>query len=429
MESELDQGWSWPLPDRKVALSIPPPPLSRKIKILHVITKFSTGAGGNTLLSATGMDPARYEIWVAACSQGPSWERPLWRRAEEAGVQTVQLPRLKETISPRDDLVVLLQLIRLIRRERFDIVHTHTAKGGVLGRVAARLCRTPVVVHTFHSFSFHGVMGPARRRAYLFVERLMRPLTDAFLAVAPQVSREAVQQRVAGPGLVRAVPSAIDIDEIPMEPDLSIREELEIPAGTPLIGTVGRLDTQKAPLDFVKMAARVAKRFPQACFVMVGDGPLIDAVRKEAARLGVNIHLTGFRDDAPRIASAFDVFVISSLYEGLGRALTEGMASGRPVVATAVQGVSDLVKPGVTGLLTPAHSPSALAECVVWLLEHPAEAAAMGAQGRAAVLSMFLPHQMCAELDDFYSRLLGLPTPSQPMFVREPPEPLTVGAI
>jgi glycosyltransferase involved in cell wall biosynthesis len=428
MESEADQDWSWPLADRRVAFSIPSPPQNRKIKILHVITKFSTGAGGNTLLSATGMDPDRYEVWVAACSQGPSWERPLWRRAEEAGIKTVQLPRLKETISPRDDLIVLGQLIRIIHRENFDIVHTHTAKGGVLGRLAGRLCRTPVVVHTFHSFSFHGTMGPLRRRAYLFTERLMRPLTDAFLAVAPQVSREAVQQRVAGPGLVRAVPSAIDMEDIPAEPDLSIREELGIPSGAPLIGTVGRLDLQKAPLDFVRMAAIVAKRIPGSCFVMVGDGPLLDAVRDEAARLGVSINLTGFRPEAPRIASAFDVFVISSLYEGLGRALTEGLASGRPVVATAVQGVSDLVKPGVTGLLTPPHNPAALADCVVWLLEHPKEAAAMGAQGRAAVLSMFLPHQMCAELDDFYSKLLGLPTPA-PAVVGKHRGSATVGSI
>jgi glycosyltransferase involved in cell wall biosynthesis len=255
-------------------------------------------------------------------------------------------------------------------------------------------------------------MRPLRRRAYLFIERLMRPLTDAFLAVAPQVSREAVQQRVAGPGLVRAIPSAIDMEEIPETPDLSIREELGISAGCPLIGTVGRLDSQKAPLDFVRMASMVATKVEEVCFVMVGDGPLVDEVRKEANRLGVHINLTGFREDAPRVASAFDVFVISSLYEGLGRALTEGLASGRPVVATAVQGVSDLVKPGVTGLLAPPSNPTALADCVVWLLNHPREAAAMGAQGRAAVLSMFLPHQMCAELDDFYSNLLGLPTPA-----------------
>jgi glycosyltransferase involved in cell wall biosynthesis len=410
MGSERDDGWSWPLPDRQVAFSIPSPPPARQIKILHVITKFSTGAGGNTLLSATGMDPARYEVWVAASTQGPSWERPLWRRAQEAGVRSVQLSRLKETISPVDDLVVLLQLIRLIRRERFSIVHTHTAKGGVLGRVAARVCGTPVVVHTFHSFSFHGVMGPLLRRAYLFTERLMRPLTDGFLAVAPQVAREAVEQRLVDPGMVRVVPSAIEIDEIPSEPDFSIREELGIPQGSPLIGTVGRLDSQKAPLDFVRMAAMVASQFEGASFVMVGDGPLIEDVREEASRLGVQINLTGFREDAPRIASAFDVFVISSLYEGLGRALTEALGSGRPVVATAVQGVSDLVKPAVTGLLVAPGDPTALADCVMWLLKHPDDAAAMGKQGREAVLSMFVPQQMCAELDRFYSSLLGLPT-------------------
>jgi glycosyltransferase involved in cell wall biosynthesis len=383
---------------------LPPQPAPARIKVLHVITKFWAGAGGNTLLTVLGSDPARYETWVAGCRGGP-----LWARAERAGVVTVRLERFHEFISPVNDLFVLVQLIRLIRRERFVIVHTHSAKAGFLGRLAAWLCHTPVVVHTLHGLPFHDHMSALRRRLYLLLDRLVRPMTDAFLAVAPQVAREAVERRIASPGDVAVVPSAVELDEIPSDPDPAARVDLGIPSDVPLIGTVGRLEYQKAPLDFVRMAARVAAVRPDARFVMVGEGPLAADAEAEARRLSVGVQLVGFRPDAPRIASSFDVFVISSLYEGLGRALTEAVASGRPVVATAVNGVPDLIEPGCTGLLAPPGDPAALADCVLWMLAHPAEAARMGATGSGHVRWMFDPALMCALIDQTYCRLLGLP--------------------
>jgi len=385
---------------------LPPQPLPPRVKVLHVITKFWAGAGGNTLLTVLGADPTRYETWVAGCEGGP-----LWERAERAGVLTVRLKRFRETISPLDDLYVLVQLIRLIRRERPAIVHTHSAKAGFLGRIAAWLCHTPAVVHTFHGLPFHGFMSRRRKRVYVLLDRLVRPMTDSFLAVAPRVAREAVEHRIAPPAGVTVVPSAVELEQIPGRPDPWVRIELGIPLEVPLIGTVGRLEYQKAPLDFVRMAARVAAARPDACFAMVGEGPLDAEAQAEARRLGVDIRFMGFRADAPLVASSFDVFVISSLYEGLGRALTEAVASGRPVVATAVNGVPDLIVPGATGLLATPGDPAALADCVLWLLDHPAEARRMGDAGSRWVRWMFDPARMCALIDQTYCRLLGLPGP------------------
>jgi glycosyltransferase involved in cell wall biosynthesis len=398
---------------------LPPQPTPARIKVLHVITKFWAGAGGNTLLTVLGSDPTRYETWVAGCRGGP-----LWARAERAGVVTVRLERFHEYISPVNDLFVLVQLIRLIRRERFVIVHTHSAKAGFLGRLAAWLCHTPVVVHTFHGLPFHDHMSALRRRLYVQLDRFVRPMTDAFLAVAPRVAQEAVERRIAPPGGVTVVPSAVELDEIPSDPAPAVRGDLGIPPDAPLIGSVGRLEYQKAPLDFVRMAARVAAARPDARFVMVGEGPLADDAAAEARRLGVEVQLTGFRPDAPRIASSFDVFVISSLYEGLGRALTEAVASGRPVVATAVNGVPDLIVSGRTGLLAPPGDPAALADCVLWMLEHPAQAARMGASGSRYVRWMFDPALMCALIDQTYCRLLGLPGPDA-----EPPPTSTAASV
>jgi glycosyltransferase involved in cell wall biosynthesis len=398
---------------------MPSQPALQRIKLLHLITRLTGGSGGNTLLSALGMDPGRYETWIAAMPGGP-----LLERAEEAGLACVRIPHMRETISPRDDLLALRQLVGLMRRERFTIVHTHSAKAGVLGRIAAKLAGVPVVVHTFHSFGFQSSASAQRQQALLLLDRLCRPLADAYVGVAPQIAREAVQRRLAPAGRISVVPSAVELSEIPEEPDASVRSELGLAPGAQVVGTVGRLVAQKAPLDFVRMAAIVNAARPGTRFVMVGDAslesaPLERQTRSEARRLGVDVLFTGFRSDAPRIASTFDVFVITSLYEGLGRGLTEAMAAGRPIAATAVNGIPDIVWPGATGLLAPPSDPAAMARCVIWLLDHPEEARRMGAQARQRVLSLFRPAHMCSMLEQIYARQLGIPGPTSELGVWE----------
>jgi glycosyltransferase involved in cell wall biosynthesis len=410
---------TWPaLPPAVVpAVDLPPQPGRSRIKLLHVITRLTGGSGGNTLTSAAGMDRERYDVWIAGAPGGP-----MWQEARRFGIREAPIAHMRERISPADDLLALGELARLMRGERFSIVHSHCAKAGLLARVAARLTGTPVVVHTFHALAAHEFISRPRRGLYLWLDRLARPLADSYVAVAPAVARQAVETRVAPPGQVTVIPSAVDLARIPADQDRTVRPELGIRPDVPVVGTVGRLVHQKAPLDFVRMAALVKRTRPETAFVMVGDTtlesrPLEQETKDEARRLGVDVVFTGFRDDAPRIASAFDVFVVSSLYEGLGRALTEAMASGRPVVATAVNGVPDLVEPGATGLLAPPADPAGLARAVLWLLDRPQEARRMGAQARARVLSGFWPSTMCDRMDALYSRLLGIP-PGAPIVPR-----------
>ncbi|KOG34320.1 hypothetical protein ADK37_19730 [Streptomyces resistomycificus] len=376
-----------------------------RIKVLHVITRLQAGAGGNTLLSAQGMDPGRYEVWIAGVPGGD-----LWERARAAGVRTAEIPGFRHTLTPAD-LLVLWRLVRLVRRERFTVVHTHSAKGGFLGRIAARLCHTPVVVHTIHGLSFHPYQSRPRRTLYRCLERATRRFTHRFLAVAPRVAEQAVAERLAPPGRVHVVPSAVDLAHIPERFDPLARRVLGVPRDTALVGTVGRLDAQKAPLDFVRMAAALQAGRPDTAFVMIGDGPLRDDVRRLAAELDVQVVLTGDRADADWLVAGLDAFVITSLYEGLGRALTEALAAARPVVATAVNGVPDLVEHGATGLLVAPADPDGAARAVTWLLDHPREAAEMGRQGRRRVRATFAPQTMCAAVDACYRDLLGLPPP------------------
>lgn len=403
----------WPaLPARVVPRRrMPSQPEPPRVKVLHVITRFIAGSGGNTLVSAADMDADRYESWVAAMPGGP-----LWEQAEAAGVRTAHLQHMRERISPVHDALACLELVRLIRRERFTVVHTHCSKAGFIGRVAARLAGVPVVVHTFHIFAAHPGLSRRRRWAYLLLDRSVRGLAHRYVAVAPRVAREAVEQRIVPPGDIVVVPSAVDLDGIPAAADPDVRVKLGIPADAPLVGTVGRIVAQKCPLDFVRMCAVIHAARPEVRFVMVGDATLETAdlegeTHREAERLGVPVIFTGFRPDAPRVAAAFDVYVVPSLYEGLGRAVTEAMASGRPVVATAVNGVPDLVSPGVTGLLAAPGDPDGLASAVLWMLDHPDDARAMGLQGRERVRSHFGRSVMCAALDELYCELLGLPSP------------------
>jgi glycosyltransferase involved in cell wall biosynthesis len=249
---------------------------------------------------------------------------------------------------------------------------------------------------------------PAHKR-WLFhrVERALCRITDAFVAVSPTVARDAVRAGIATPGRISVAPSAVEVPTRGSAPEARIRRELGIPADAPLIGTVGRIGAQKCPLDFVRMAARVHDRFPDARFVIVGEGELADAVERLAKELDVPLLLTGYRADAALVAAAFDVYVVSSRYEGVGRAVTEALASGRPVVATAVDGVVDLVVHGSTGLLVAPRDVDGLASATSWLLEHPGEAVAMGLQGRMLVHKLFSRERMCAALDEVYQQLLG----------------------
>jgi glycosyltransferase involved in cell wall biosynthesis len=410
--------WAPAGPAVTTAGDLPVPPAGPPVKLLHVITRLEAGAGGNTLLSAAGMDRRRYQPWIAGGAGGE-----LWAAARDAGVRTVQIPGFGRDLAPADDLRVLGALVRLMRRERFGIVHLHSAKAGALGRIAAVAAAVPVVIYTLHgrdpwwpgpdrqASQLTDVMGRGLR-AFRLTETLLRPVTHRFVAVAPTVARDAVLAGVATPGRMSVAPSAVDMSQIPNAADRTVRAELGIAGDAPLVGTVGRLDPQKAPLDFVRMAAALAITNPGIRFVMVGDGPLRPQAEALAAELRVDVLFTGQRPDAPRVASAFDVFVVSSLYEGVGRAVTEAMASARPVVATAVDGVVDLVEPGSTGLLAPPRDPARLADAVRWLLAHPAEAARMGEQGRERVRGLFTQARMCAALDEVYAELLGLEPPA-----------------
>jgi glycosyltransferase involved in cell wall biosynthesis len=373
------------------------------------------------LRGALELDPSRFETTILA-GEG----NRLVDEARARGLTVELVPELRSSISPAHDLRALDDLTDRLRYGRFDVVHTHSSKAGAIGRLAARRAQVPRVVHTFHGFPFHQFQTPWRRAAYVQIERQLGRITDAFLAVGPGVAAEAVRRRIAAPEQVRTIGVAVDTSAPPPEPRAraEARRLLGVPLGHQVIATVGRVDYQKAPEDFVDAIARLGDRAVHA--VWIGDGPLRRTAQLRAERRGLDrrIAFVGERSDVPALLPGCDIFAMASRYEGLPCAIVEAMAVGLPVVATAVNSVPDLVVPGETGLLVPAERPDSLARALRHLLDHPAEAARLGAAGRAHLDDRLTPAALGVVLEMTYSPATD---PGARVFGAGPPTPAPNG--
>ena len=361
----------------------------RPLRIATVITRLDGGAGQHALRGARVMDPAGYAMTIITGGG------ELVAEAEAAGLEVIVEPSLRAPIAPGSDLRALARLTALLRRRDFDVVHTHCAKAGAIGRLAGHRARVPRLVHTYHGFPFHEFQGAVRRRAYIETERRLGRLTDVALCVGTGVAVEAVRRRLIAPERVRTIGVVADgADQAAARPPPALarrrqaRAELGLPADATVVGTVGRLTYQKAPDDF--LAALRALGRPGVTGVWVGDGELAGQLAARAAGLpGNQLVLAGQRSNVPDLLPAFDVFALSSRYEGLPTAVVEAMVCGIPVVATAVNAVGDVVIPGETGLLVPPGRPELLAEAVGFLLDSPDAAARMAATARARLGTRF----------------------------------------
>lgn len=381
------------------------------IPVLHVITRLIVGgAQENTLYTAARLDSQRYRLEVISGPQTGS-EGSLIEEAQAQGIPLEIFPDLLRQVSPLHDLRALAALTRHMGRENYAIVHTHSSKAGILGRLAARRAGTPAIVHTVHGWSFHDYMPPPTRRLYILLERWMARFTDALIVVTEKDIEKGLGAGIGRREQYHLIRSAIPLDQFdPARYDrLAIRQELGLPLDTPVIGSVGRFSTQKNPLDWVRVAGIVGRARPEAHFLLVGDGPLREEVEALLAREGLTgrVVLTGLRRDAPRLLAAMDVFLLTSLWEGLPRTIPEARAMGLPVVATRANGTTEAVEDGLTGYLCRPGDLKTMAERVIALLDNPVLRAEMGARGRALALAEFDLQVMIEKIEDLYSMLLS----------------------
>jgi glycosyltransferase involved in cell wall biosynthesis len=399
-----------------------------RVKVLHFITHLGVGGAlDNTLLTVKGLPRDRYEVHLAAGELAPGDNYTDWKaRAKECADALFVFPELRRPIDPPRDFLALQRITAFIREQNYQIVHTHCAKAGIVGRIAAQRAGIPVVVHTFHSFSWqvaHGFhasalqnhLSSARKRSYIAIERYVASLTDALITVSESGKQEVLDRKLAPPEKLTKIYSGVDLNRFTARSASRTKlcRMLGLDPSRPVVGTIGRLSIQKAPLDFVQAAKIILRQKPEVQFVLVGDGPLAAAVR-EAIGSESRIMMLGFRDDVPEMLALLDIFVLSSLWEGLGRALTEAMVMGLPVAATAVNGVLELVTHKKTGMLSPPREPVRLAENIMWLLDHPEEMREMCARARERVMQSFGAERMVQQIEELYERLLagkGIPSP------------------
>jgi glycosyltransferase involved in cell wall biosynthesis len=372
--------------------------VAEPVGVLHVITHLDQGgAQENTLLTVAGLDRDRYRVDLLA---GPG---ELEERAAAAADRLLVVPSFRRALVSPSDLRVAATLWRLVGG--YQVVHTHGSKAGVLGRVVARLRGVPAVVHTVHGFPVHDRMGRVRRRLLLALERAAARCADRIVCVCDANALEALDLGIARDAQLRVVVSGVPTQQVRSGSAERVRRELGVPPGAPVVGTITRLMEQKAPLDFVAAARRVVEAAADAHVLLVGDGPLHAEVTAAAAGVP-RLHLLGFRTDVPDLLAAMDVVAFSSLWEGLGRALTEAVLVGKPVVATAVNGVPDLVVDGVNGWLTRAGHPEELADRILRVLALPDRGAAMGAAGADRVAGRYDVEEMVDGLDAVYQDAL-----------------------
>jgi glycosyltransferase involved in cell wall biosynthesis len=381
----------------------------RRLSVAVVITRLQAGAGGVALRGALAIDPLRYEVTIIAGGSGGAANSDgsgdgLLVRAAAAGLNVVSVPELVSQVSPANDTRALRRLTEQLVAGRYDVVHTHSAKAGALGRLAAERAGTPMVVHTFHGFPFHEFQSRARRGAYVSIERYLSRRTDAFLAVGGAVAAEAIRRGIAVPERVRVINPAIESAVSVASPAVraSARRALGVPVGCTVVGTVGRVDYQKSPETFVDAIASLAR--PDVYAVWIGDGPMRRQMEKRAMRRGLNGRFicVGHRDGVSDLLTGLDVFVMASRYEGLPCAVAEAMTAGLPVVATAVNAVPDVVLPGETGLLASPERPDQLAAAIRYMLDNPAEATRMAAAGRRLIAEKFTPEALAEVLEATY---------------------------
>jgi glycosyltransferase involved in cell wall biosynthesis len=386
-----------------------------RVKILRVIARLNMGGPALHVAYLTeGLTKRGYDTTLVSGSHARG-EHSKAIVADAHGVQVVRIDELGREISPLRDLLATIRLAKLIRRERPQILHTHTAKAGTVGRVAALLAgsrKPPIIVHTFHGHVLRGYFGPLRSLFFRLLERRLAAGTTALIAVSPQVRDDLVALGVAPRERFVVIRLGIELDER-VAPELNGRGEsrryLGIPGDRFAVGWIGRMTAVKRTDDVLIAFKRLRDGGVDAVLCMVGDGPDRLQLEQRAHELGVarNTVFLGYQEDVAPFYAAFDALVLPSGNEGTPVSVIEALAAELPVVATRVGGVPDVVRDGEDGFLVEAGATDDLADRLAQLAGDPALRARMGKQGRERVLPRYAVERLVEDIDELYRSLLS----------------------
>jgi len=345
---------------------------------------------------------------VLACSDDPGEAgKSFVGTLRQMGFEVLVI-RMRRVISPWRDLIAIVQLYKIFRRRRFDVVHMQTAKAGMIGRIAAWLARVPVIVYTAHAFSFHEYLSPWQARLYALLERFASHLCDVIAVDSESVRQRGLAYKVADPDRIRVIPMGIDTERFDPEKHRSnravVRAELGLRPDATIVGAVARFVPDKGLDTLLQAIGLLVKRFPEAQCLLVGDGPLRNELWNLSKALGVDRHVvfSGYRSDIPQLLSAMDLYMLPTRREGFGVAFAEAMSMEVPVIASRIAPLDEIIVDGRTGVLAAVDDPAAFAKAAEPLLADAEFRRRMGQAGRRHVVEQFEQALMCTAYERLF---------------------------
>ncbi|MBI5195840.1 MAG: glycosyltransferase family 4 protein [Nitrospirae bacterium] len=395
------------------------------IKIIRIIARLNIGGPAiHTILLSSELDKLGYKTILVKGTEGPR-EGSMTDLAESKGIKPVVIPELGREIGLKNDLIAFYKLYKLIKKEKPDIVHTHTAKAGTLGRQAAWLARVPVIIHTFHGHVLTGYFGKLKSWIFIQMEKGLANISTRIITLSEELKRELMGMGIGSAEKFETIPLGLKLAPFF---DLAkyrgeFRTEIGVSLDTLLIGIVGRLVPIKGHRQFLEGAKIITDRMKHAGvtfyedllkkatdvkFVIVGDGELREELEEYAKKLGIadKVIFTGFRRDLQRIYADLDIVALTSFNEGTPVSIIEAMVGDKPVVAANVGGVSSLVKDGVTGFLVPPGRADLFADALIKLLSDALLRKKMGEAGRRCVFPKYDSSNLVKTMDELYSSLV-----------------------
>ena len=374
-------------------------------RVLHIHTlPVISGSGIHTLITMRGLKGRGYEVEFACAPGGALIDEVI-----KAGIPFHPIRFSARKINIFADGYALVELVWLTRRLKCTIIHTHNSKAGFLGRLAGVLTGVPVIAHTVHGFAFHDFEKPALRKLFIILERLASRFADKLIVVSTPLKEWGLRLKVGSKEKYVVIHDGIEIERFNIKIDpVQVKQKLGIQRGNLVVGTVAKLWQGKGHHIILEAAPAIIKATSNVRFIFVGDGYLRAELEKAVEEKGLKNYVifTGFRADIPEITAIFDLAVLASFFEGLGRVLLEAMVLGKPVVASRVGGIPEVVIEGVNGFLVSPDDPQALARQIVKLLKDEDLRRRMGQAGKRMIDERFSAKRMVGDIVNVYEELL-----------------------
>ena len=375
-----------------------------RIRVLRIIARMNVGGPAVQISGLMrGLNPEEFDqrLLTGFCAE----DEQDFIDTQATDVSATRIRGLGRAINARDDARVIPELIKQIREFKPHIIHTHTAKAGVLGRAAAKAARSDAkLVHTFHGHLLHGYFSPGKTRIVATIEKMLAAKTDALVAVGPQVRDDLLEAGIGKPDQYEIIPPGLELGSVP---ERALARELLNEAGTqPLVSMIGRITKIKRPDRFADVASIMKKSHPEVRFLVAGAGDEEPTLATRITNEQLPISLLGWRSDIATILAASNLLVLTSDNEGTPLSLIQAAMAGIPVVATNVGSVKDVVLDGVTGILCPPE-PQAIAKAIQELIDNPEQAEGMGRKAKKFAEERFGVARLVHDHETLYKKLLS----------------------